>query len=430
MGVVTTHRGARRGRRRRPGRPPAAVDGGRRSRSCSATSGRRGSTRSPGRWATGPASTPRAYAEPLDADVAVLAGPPGTHARAGPPLRGRRHPGGVGDRRDRRRPGPARPRRRGPRARRDGGGRRRVRARAVVRAGRPRRRPVRRGRRDPRGQGRHRRPGLRPPAPPGPAGPWPSTGATAAGPSARPASGRELCWFPDPIGAEDCYRAALPDALLLVPAFPGVDAGHRPRRGHPPRPPHRPAARCCGRPHPEGGPGAIRVEVRGRRGTSRDVVVLGAMDRPAVAAGAVAAADRAVGRRGPPAPHRRRRVWPSWSSRVPFLAELRAPGRAGRGVPARRRPRRLTSVDSWPNVHRGAVGTSGSTAHVCGAVWAGRPGSGTARDIARITSMLFHEITRRTLKFAAPWDEVPVRWSKGGRCHEHAPKLRRRNCPG
>ena len=30
-------------------------------------------------------------------------------------------------------------------------------------------------------------------------------------------SGRELCWFPDPLGSEDCYRAELPDALLLVP---------------------------------------------------------------------------------------------------------------------------------------------------------------------------------------------------------------------
>ena len=27
-------------------------------------------------------------------------------------------------------------------------------------------------------------------------------------------SGRELCWFPDPIGAVDCYRPALPDPLL------------------------------------------------------------------------------------------------------------------------------------------------------------------------------------------------------------------------
>lgn len=101
-------------------------------------------------------------------------------------------------------------------------------------------------------------------------------------------SGRELCWFPDPIGGQDCYRAALPDALLLVPAFPDVQrvtarvsATRRDRL----------TARLpmLWPTHPEGGPGGIRVEVRGRIGTRRDIVVLGAMDRPAVAAGAVAA---------------------------------------------------------------------------------------------------------------------------------------------
>jgi saccharopine dehydrogenase-like NADP-dependent oxidoreductase len=104
----------------------------------------------------------------------------------------------------------------------------------------------------------------------------------------RPAgSGRELCWFPDPVGAEDCYRAAMADALLLVPAFPGVGrvtarlAATRRDRLTARLPMLRP-------PHPEGGPGAVRVEVRGRRGASRDVTVLGCMDRPAVAAGAVA----------------------------------------------------------------------------------------------------------------------------------------------
>ena len=51
---------------------------------------------------------------------------------------------------------------------------------------------------------------------------WRSIGVKAAGSSARLGSGRELCWFPDPMGAQDCYRAALPDALLLVPAFGGV----------------------------------------------------------------------------------------------------------------------------------------------------------------------------------------------------------------
>ncbi len=103
-----------------------------------------------------------------------------------------------------------------------------------------------------------------------------------------PGSGRELCWFPDPIGAQDCYRAGLADALVLVPAHPGVQ-----------RVTSRVAATRRDRltmrlpmlwpTHPEGGPGAGRVEVRGRRGSARDVVVLGVMDRPAVAAGAVAA---------------------------------------------------------------------------------------------------------------------------------------------
>jgi hypothetical protein len=40
---------------------------------------------------------------------------------------------------------------------------------------------------------------------------------------------------------------------------------------------------------PEGGPGAIRIEVRGRVDGAGSVLVYGAMDRPAVAAGAVAA---------------------------------------------------------------------------------------------------------------------------------------------
>lgn len=105
----------------------------------------------------------------------------------------------------------------------------------------------------------------------------------------RPAgSGRELCWFPDPIGAEDCYRAELPDALLLHPAFPGVGrvtarlaATRRDRFSA-----HLPMLR---KPHPEGLVGATRVEVRGRRNGVSDVVVLGVLDRPAVAAGAVAA---------------------------------------------------------------------------------------------------------------------------------------------
>ena len=119
----------------------------------------------------------------------------------------------------------------------------------------------------------------------------------------RGGSGRELCWFPEPLGALDCYRAGLPDALVLVPAFPGVRrvtarmaASRRDRLTA-----RLPMLR---QPHPEGLLGAARVEVRGRRGPVTDVRVLGALDRPAIAAGAVAglaavwALDGRLARRG------------------------------------------------------------------------------------------------------------------------------------
>lgn len=105
----------------------------------------------------------------------------------------------------------------------------------------------------------------------------------------RPAgSGRELCWFPDPVGAADCYRAGLPDALLLVNALGPVErvtarlaATRRDRLTS-----RLPMLR---RPHPEGTVGAVRAEVRGTVAGRVETVVYGAFDRPGVAAGAVAA---------------------------------------------------------------------------------------------------------------------------------------------
>lgn len=100
-------------------------------------------------------------------------------------------------------------------------------------------------------------------------------------------SGRELVWFPD-LGGADCYRVERADPLLMVEAFPGLRsattraAASRRDRLTSWLPMLRP-------PHPEGTVGALRVEVRGRRGDKAGTVVLGASGRPALVAGTVAA---------------------------------------------------------------------------------------------------------------------------------------------
>jgi hypothetical protein len=104
----------------------------------------------------------------------------------------------------------------------------------------------------------------------------------------RGGSGRELCWFPDPLGGRDCYRTGSGDALLLAPAFPGI-ARVTARVAASPAERAMSVLPLVRSPQPEGAIGGIRVEVRGRRARASDVVVLGVVDRPAVAAGAVAA---------------------------------------------------------------------------------------------------------------------------------------------
>jgi hypothetical protein len=101
-------------------------------------------------------------------------------------------------------------------------------------------------------------------------------------------TGRELCWFPDPVGAHDCYRAALADPMLLHRAFPTVGritarltATRRDRLTS-----RLPMMR---HPHPEALEGAVRVEVRGAaHGGERETVLLGASSPLAVVAAAVA----------------------------------------------------------------------------------------------------------------------------------------------
>jgi hypothetical protein len=106
----------------------------------------------------------------------------------------------------------------------------------------------------------------------------------------RPAgSGRELCWFPDPIGPRDCYRAELADPIVLHHGF--VDLGRITVRMSATRR-DRITARLpmLTPPHSEGGMGALRVEVRGWRDEARHTEVIGAADRVANLASAVAAA--------------------------------------------------------------------------------------------------------------------------------------------
>jgi hypothetical protein len=103
----------------------------------------------------------------------------------------------------------------------------------------------------------------------------------------RPAgSGRELCWFPEPVGAHDCYRGELPDPLLIKRAFPElvrvtarVSATRR----------DRVFARLpmLIPPRAEGGMGGLRVEVRGTKNGERVVDVVGVAERVGQVAGVV-----------------------------------------------------------------------------------------------------------------------------------------------
>lgn len=108
----------------------------------------------------------------------------------------------------------------------------------------------------------------------------------------RPAGdGRELCWFPDPVGGLDAYLAGTAEPVLAKWALPTLQRSSARITSAPlqqllsrlplPIPGMRGSA--------EGGVGAIRVEVRGLLGGGRHSVVLGALDRPGVASAALIA---------------------------------------------------------------------------------------------------------------------------------------------
>lgn len=104
----------------------------------------------------------------------------------------------------------------------------------------------------------------------------------------RGGSGRDLVWFPPPIGARDSYKAALPSPLLLQRTFPDasriaarVTATRRDRLTS-----RLPMLRP---PHADGGPGAVRVEVRGRVDGRFETVVFAVAADPSHGAGVMGA---------------------------------------------------------------------------------------------------------------------------------------------
>ena len=107
----------------------------------------------------------------------------------------------------------------------------------------------------------------------------------------RPAgSGRELCYFPEPVGPYDCYRAELASPVLLRGAFPEavrisarVSANRRDR--------FTAWLPMLSPPHREGGVGAVRVEVRGQDAAGgRSTLIAGVAELVGTAAAATAIA--------------------------------------------------------------------------------------------------------------------------------------------
>jgi hypothetical protein len=108
--------------------------------------------------------------------------------------------------------------------------------------------------------------------------------------STRAGTGRQLAFFPEPVGAYDCYHAEMAAPLVIRRAFPEVEriqarmsANRRDRLTS--------RLPMLTRPHSEGGVGALRVEVRGTddRG-GRVTHVAGIAELVGTAAAATAAA--------------------------------------------------------------------------------------------------------------------------------------------
>ena len=101
--------------------------------------------------------------------------------------------------------------------------------------------------------------------------------------------GHELVWFPDPVGARECEVVA-PGVELLCDSVAGLRRATV-RFGQPPE--RRPINALLLRRTLDDGWAGARVEVWGWRGRSRETVVYGVIERPAVAAGTVLAVTTA-----------------------------------------------------------------------------------------------------------------------------------------
>ena len=106
----------------------------------------------------------------------------------------------------------------------------------------------------------------------------------------RAGAGRELNWFPEPVGPYDCYAAEIAAPLLLRATFPEVSrltarmsANRRDRLTS--------RLPMLSPPHPEGGVGAVRVEVRGADELGRrSTLIAGAAELVGTTAAATATA--------------------------------------------------------------------------------------------------------------------------------------------
>lgn len=106
----------------------------------------------------------------------------------------------------------------------------------------------------------------------------------------RAGTGRELAWFPEPVGAYDCYRAELPSPIVMHRTFPEVgrltarmSANRRDRLTS--------RLPMLTPPHKEGGVGAVRVELRGADSSgARLTVIAGIAEMVGTAAAATATA--------------------------------------------------------------------------------------------------------------------------------------------